>query len=591
MQHSNFKNNRQAPAMGFKQAQDGEEQYPGQEEDSPELPDYFSHFSMQGSHIKDSHGQQSYWALDFSNDNGENFEIVNDVVNSLGIHSDEEDGDRKTSPLVSKTEVMGTSSQMIDVDSAKVKSLKPKNKIIRKNLEQHLTAANLKTTKEVVSKQKTKKVKETNEKKKVKESSGIVKTESKDTFPNSSEDTYETKNVETQEFNKPGQLSGDRKTSSEVKPSANIDGLEKPKTKSQLSLKSKAYNRTAGKSSMPEYHRHSLPQRPDGFASGGYHFTPSTNYDIPSSDEKRSDQMRGVPTHMFSPVPFEKNMHSNSHDTFQSLEKAEYSGYSNEAPVPSGNYFSNTMPLPNMGSFTSRPACSPDILMPQYPYYPPNDSSGRISNNSDCFQQPPPGYYEPVGKSWPKIPQNLSPNHVRYATIQGGYKPKSGRMGTRENDKQREAYKLNLAKILAGKDKRTSLMIKNIPNKYNQSMLTAELDVHHQGLYDYIYLPIDPKNKCNCGYAFINVVHPVIILSLYKEFNGRSWSNFNSEKICELAYGRLQGREQLLAQLEGSGVMQQSDPGKKPLIIDTEKPDDEVLEKIKADFMATNGFP
>ena len=36
-------------------------------------------------------------------------------------------------------------------------------------------------------------------------------------------------------------------------------------------------------------------------------------------------------------------------------------------------------------------------------------------------------------------------------------------------------------------------MIKNIPNKYDQQMLIAEIDERHAGLYDFFYLPIDPK--------------------------------------------------------------------------------------------------
>ena len=75
------------------------------------------------------------------------------------------------------------------------------------------------------------------------------------------------------------------------------------------------------------------------------------------------------------------------------------------------------------------------------------------------------------------------------------------------------------------------------------------------------------------------------------QFNGKSWKNFNSEKICELTYGRLQGKTQLLKQLEGSGVMQQSDSAKKPLIFETIQPTKEQLEKIKKDFIKTYSFP
>jgi hypothetical protein len=54
-------------------------------------------------------------------------------------------------------------------------------------------------------------------------------------------------------------------------------------------------------------------------------------------------------------------------------------------------------------------------------------------------------------------------------------------------------------------DRRTTLMIKNIPNKYTQKMLLQTMDEQFRGGYDFFYLPIDFKNKCNVGYAFINL--------------------------------------------------------------------------------------
>ncbi|AQK79789.1 Protein MEI2-like 5 [Zea mays] len=79
-------------------------------------------------------------------------------------------------------------------------------------------------------------------------------------------------------------------------------------------------------------------------------------------------------------------------------------------------------------------------------------------------------------------------------------------------------YLLDLEKIRRGDDTRTTLMIKNIPNKYTSKMLLAAIDELHKGIYDFFYLPIDFKNKCNVGYAFINMVSPVHIISFYQVF-------------------------------------------------------------------------
>lgn len=87
---------------------------------------------------------------------------------------------------------------------------------------------------------------------------------------------------------------------------------------------------------------------------------------------------------------------------------------------------------------------------------------------------------------------------------------------------------------------RTTLMIKNIPNKYTQKMLLQTIDEQFSRLYDFFYLPIDFKNKCNVGYAFINMVKPSYILPFTKRFNQRKWERFNSEKVCHISYARIQ---------------------------------------------------
>jgi hypothetical protein len=80
----------------------------------------------------------------------------------------------------------------------------------------------------------------------------------------------------------------------------------------------------------------------------------------------------------------------------------------------------------------------------------------------------------------------------------------------------RKQFQLDLEKILNGEDSRTTLMIKNIPNKYTSKMLLAAIDEKNQGTYNFLYLPIDFKNKCNVGYAFINMLNPELIIPFYE---------------------------------------------------------------------------
>ncbi|XP_020262280.1 protein terminal ear1 homolog [Asparagus officinalis] len=110
------------------------------------------------------------------------------------------------------------------------------------------------------------------------------------------------------------------------------------------------------------------------------------------------------------------------------------------------------------------------------------------------------------------------------------------------------------------RDARTTVMIKNIPNKYSQKLLLNMLDNHcihcneqigegggdePLSAYDFVYLPIDFNNKCNVGYGFVNLTSPEAAVRLYKAFHMQPWEVFNSRKICQVTYARLQGLEVL----------------------------------------------
>jgi hypothetical protein len=91
-------------------------------------------------------------------------------------------------------------------------------------------------------------------------------------------------------------------------------------------------------------------------------------------------------------------------------------------------------------------------------------------------------------------------------------------------------------------------------------MLLEKIDRLHADRYDFFYLPIDLKNNCNVGYAFINFVDPVFIVSFFEDLNARSWEKFNSEKICAITYGRIQGKTELVEHFSQSGETRKVKP-------------------------------
>mmetsp|Transcript_10892 Transcript_10892/g.22175 ORF Transcript_10892/g.22175 Transcript_10892/m.22175 type:complete len:149 (+) Transcript_10892:2790-3236(+) len=82
---------------------------------------------------------------------------------------------------------------------------------------------------------------------------------------------------------------------------------------------------------------------------------------------------------------------------------------------------------------------------------------------------------------------------------------------------------------------------------------------HGSDKMDFFYLPIDFKNKCNRGYAFVNFVDYRDIASFHHQYNGKHWKVFNSDKICDISYARIQGKAAMLKRFQNSSLMNQDD--------------------------------
>lgn len=168
---------------------------------------------------------------------------------------------------------------------------------------------------------------------------------------------------------------------------------------------------------------------------------------------------------------------------------------------------------------------------------------------------------------------HIAPPPTADSSVSAGSDPSpnnagSARAGTAAtNDKDSRHLMLLLDAVDSGRDTRTSLMVRNIPNKYTQQMLLAEFadNGHGPGKIDFFYLPIDFKNKCNRGYAFINFIDFRDIIPFHRQYFGQHWRVFNSDKICDITYARIQGKSGMLKRFENSALMEK-DEEYKPLV-------------------------
>lgn len=182
------------------------------------------------------------------------------------------------------------------------------------------------------------------------------------------------------------------------------------------------------------------------------------------------------------------------------------------------------------------------------------------------MQQFRPGYPMPMPgpgqHSYPGMMDQQYRPMIAYPYSQTQARPASGRQRPSRTAKldaePTESYEFDEQEVENTPDScRRTLMLRNIPNKYSIHMLLEMLDkAHGKGtgdlVYDFCYLPIDFKNRCNLGYAFVNFIDAESTLTCYKAFHGKRWNDFNSKKVCEVKYGRVQGRDALVEHFKNS---------------------------------------
>lgn len=134
---------------------------------------------------------------------------------------------------------------------------------------------------------------------------------------------------------------------------------------------------------------------------------------------------------------------------------------------------------------------------------------------------------------------------------------------------------------------KTTVMLRNLPNKYTRDKLSQSLTEQFPGKFDFIYLPMDFEHCCNMGYAFINFRDTASCAAFVEAFDGKKscevLPGFRSTKVCTVAYARVQGQEANLKNLQTITMMQQlaAHPDWHPLILDAEGKEVPFMKPIK----------
>eukprot|EP00928_Gymnodinium_smaydae_P040463 TRINITY_DN27443_c0_g2_i1.p1 TRINITY_DN27443_c0_g2~~TRINITY_DN27443_c0_g2_i1.p1 ORF type:complete len:540 (+),score=97.93 TRINITY_DN27443_c0_g2_i1:245-1864(+) len=103
----------------------------------------------------------------------------------------------------------------------------------------------------------------------------------------------------------------------------------------------------------------------------------------------------------------------------------------------------------------------------------------------------------------------------------------------------------------------TTVMIRNIPNRYTQRDLISELeDLEFAGTFDFVYIPLDKGTMSNVGYAFVNFIAPshcARCMEVMQRYHFKRYRRM-SGRVAAVSVAHIQGLEANLAHYENAAV-------------------------------------
>ncbi|PNS15561.1 hypothetical protein CAC42_820 [Sphaceloma murrayae] len=148
---------------------------------------------------------------------------------------------------------------------------------------------------------------------------------------------------------------------------------------------------------------------------------------------------------------------------------------------------------------------------------------------------------------------SLTPSNMGTDMITYGHRGHGSRR--RQQNIDRIHQDVDMYAIEQGLDVRTTVMLRNIPNRFGYHDVKYILDQSSRGHFDFLYVRMDFANACNVGYAFVNFVRPELIVPFIKARVGKPWPGIPTDKICAISYATIQGQDCLIQKFRNSSVM------------------------------------
>ena len=104
------------------------------------------------------------------------------------------------------------------------------------------------------------------------------------------------------------------------------------------------------------------------------------------------------------------------------------------------------------------------------------------------------------------------------------------------------SYEILPDRIMQGEDKRTSLMIKNIPKNVKKKDIRNMIEKY--GNINFLSISKD-QNIDNFIVAYLNVINYKSIVPIYMGLRKQTFDYFGEKIIIEICYSKMQGKDEL----------------------------------------------